>query len=174
MSRTAMRKMLGKKDADNEIEEFYEKIGETPPWEIEPETWRKPKQKLFVNGAEVKTGRKSRRGKSSRKKSDYDFDSDSDSDSLFVSQRSKGRQHTRKDNSSDDDSISDDSSSRKMRNSKAKKGKSRAEIDQHAHQDDFTKMMQQMMTQITETQKRQMEDITKMFEQTMRRTMVVA
>lgn len=60
LSRTALRGMLGRKDADNEISEFYEDINEVPPWKIRPkslriETARESKQRRALREPNSRT-----------------------------------------------------------------------------------------------------------------------
>jgi hypothetical protein len=170
VSRECMRQVFGKKDADNEIADFYEDIGETPPWLIEPKTLLKPK-KLLTSGSEVKRRRKSRR----HADSDDESDSDSDSSSIFVSAKKKGKRHARDDDSSDDDNSSggDLGDGRKQsrmprtkRNAKTKKTKPMGSDNQS---DIFAGIMQKFMKQMAEENRRQAEDMSKKFEEVLSR-----
>ena len=170
VSRECMRQVFGKTDADNEIADFYENIGERPPWLNEPKMLLKPK-KLLTSESEVKRRSKSRR----HADSDDESDSDSDSSSIFVSAKKKGRRHARDDESSDDDkSGSDDSDDgrrhsrmpRRKRNSKAKKTKT---MESNNHSDIFAGIMQKFMKQMAEENRRQAEDMSKKFEEVLSR-----
>jgi hypothetical protein len=170
VSRECMRQVFGKKDADNEIADFYEDIGETPPWLIEPKMLLKPK-KLLTSGSEVKRRSKSRR----HADSDDESDSDSDSSSIFVSAKKKGRRHARDGESSDDDNSSGDDSGdgrkrggmpKTKRNSKTKKTKSMGSNNQS---DIFAGIMQKFMKQMAEENRRQAEDMSKKFEEVLSR-----
>lgn len=172
VSRECMRQVFGKTDADNEIADFYEDIGETPPWLIEPKMLLKPK-KLLTSGSEVKRRSKSRRHADSDDESESD--SDSDSSSIFVSAKKKGRRRARDSESSDDDNSSggDSGDGRKQgrmpktkRNSKTKKMKSMGSNNQS---DIFAGIMQKFMKQMAEENRRQAEDMSKKFEEVLSR-----
>lgn len=90
VSRSASRKVFGKVDADSEMAEFYDEVGETPPWLARP-------KKLLTSGAEVAHRRKSRKHESTD-------DSASDSESMFVSdskRQMKGDKDSENESSSD-------------------------------------------------------------------------
>ncbi|KAH8650314.1 hypothetical protein BGZ60DRAFT_421726 [Tricladium varicosporioides] len=165
-----MRQVFGKTDADNEIADFYEDIGETPPWLIKPKMLLKPK-KLLTSGSEVKRRSKTRR----HTDSDNESDSDSDSSSIFVSARKKGRRHARDSESSDDDNSSGDDSGdgrkqsrmpRMKRNLKTKKTRS---LGSNNQSDIFAGIMQTFMKQMAEENRRQAEDMSKKFEEVLSR-----
>lgn len=50
LSRTALRKMLGRTDADYEIQECEKRNGITPAWTIEPLGWREPRSMVLESG----------------------------------------------------------------------------------------------------------------------------
>lgn len=156
VSRTALRKVFGETDADCEIEEFFDEIGETPP----------PLRKLLTNGSKVRRKHKSRR----HAHSDDESDSDSDSDSLFVSTKKKGRRQAREvdsDDSSDDSSDDGSSSGRKRsrmpkrkRNSKTKKTKA---IESN-NQEIFASTLQKFMKDQAKESRRREEVMSKRFD----------
>uniref|UniRef100_A0A093UNE0 Uncharacterized protein n=1 Tax=Talaromyces marneffei PM1 TaxID=1077442 RepID=A0A093UNE0_TALMA len=51
MNRQAVRKILGPGDADQRIREFYDRVKETPPWEMTPSNWRP--QQLLLDQSEI-------------------------------------------------------------------------------------------------------------------------
>lgn len=172
VSRECMRQVFGKTDADNEIAEFYEDIGETPPWLIEPKKLLKPKKKLLTSGSEVKRRSKSRRYADSDDESDSD--SDSDSSSIFVSAKKKGKRHSRNGESSDDDNSSSDDSGdgRKRSRVPRTKRKSKAKMQpmgSNNQSDIFVGIMQKFMKQMAEENRRQAEDMSKKFEEVLSR-----
>jgi len=84
--------VFGKKDADNQIADFYEDIGETPPRLIELEAILKKKSKRLTHGWEAQKRRGSRRYASSdESESDSDSNSDSDASGMFVPRRRRKR-----------------------------------------------------------------------------------
>jgi hypothetical protein len=50
LSRTALRKMLGRTDADYEIQECEKRNGITPAWTVEPLGWREPRSMVVESG----------------------------------------------------------------------------------------------------------------------------
>jgi hypothetical protein len=98
MNRQAVRNIIGKKDADDEIAEFHEEIGETPSWELKPLAWRDRKPRLLT-GSSRGHHRKShwnRRYLTSRDDaSDYDSEVSSDSDAGSDSDSSSSYRRTK-------------------------------------------------------------------------------
>jgi hypothetical protein len=199
VSRQCLRNVFGRKDADNQITEFYEDIDETPPWLIEPEAIFKKKSKRLTHGWEAKRRRKSRRRD---EESQSDSDSDSDASSMFVSRRRTkrpARRRTRSDESSDEESDdsssdrrrrsrkakhparrharsdessdeeSDDSSSDRRRQSRKAKAKGKPKLKGQPELDPFTDMMQNFMKQMTQENKRQAQNLAKGLEKVLRR-----
>ncbi|KAL1845579.1 hypothetical protein Plec18170_009714 [Paecilomyces lecythidis] len=83
MNRQAMRNILGRKDADNEIQEFHQRLGLTPKWEEGPLAWRTQRQ-LTGGNTMRRLGKSDRhltyRDNNSDRESETSSDSDSDSD----------------------------------------------------------------------------------------------
>jgi hypothetical protein len=148
VSRTCMRGVLGKTDADNEITEFYEDIGETPPENIRPRVilHKEKKQKWLTSGREIKKSRKSRRDADSDEETDSNSDSDSDSESrrrsvrrkkkekkLASGRETKRRRKSRRDADSDEETDSDsDSDSNSDSESRRRSVKGKKKTRQHA------------------------------------------
>ncbi|KAI9765980.1 MAG: hypothetical protein M1840_006987 [Geoglossum simile] len=114
-NREALRNMLGKTDADNEIAEFFEEIDETPPWKIEPEAWREPKVKRLESGSTA--GKRwleegSTKGRRLNRRKSSEESEESDSDHLSASDRRKSRRSRNKADSSGEESEKDSDSSR--------------------------------------------------------------
>jgi hypothetical protein len=104
--------MLGKTDAGNEIAEFFD---ETPPWKIEPEIWREPKEKRLESGST--TGKRwleegSTKGRRLNRRKPSKESEGSDSDHLSASDRRKNRRSRNTANSSGEESEEDSDSSR--------------------------------------------------------------
>jgi len=78
ISRTASRKIFGPDDADMEIDEFYDDIGEKKPWEMRPAITWKPEPKLLK-------GRQG--GRAIRRRITNSDDESSSDSSLFVPEK---------------------------------------------------------------------------------------
>ena len=151
VSRAAMRKIFGRKDADNDIEDFYEEINEARPWQIEPEL---TKPKRLTNGSKSKRRPKARKSIHS----DYETEDESDSSNIFLSSK-KHDQHGRESDSSDEASSGDDSlKSRKT----TKRGATfkKKQLSQSENQVELiTNILEQLMKKNADEQKRQMESM---------------
>ena len=155
VSRTAMRKIFGMKDADDDIAEFYEQVKETPPWLIKPKS---TKSKRLTDRPEGKNRHNPRKYTSS----EDETEDESDSSSIFLSNRN--------DDSSDQESSGDDGfhDRRKPRRGMKNKRKSAPQITQSESRNDLSEMIEQFMKKSAEENKRQIDSLIKVFQDALR------
>jgi hypothetical protein len=150
LSLTALRNVFGEVDADNEVEEFYEDIDETPYWLMKP----KKLQKLLTNGSELRQRRKSRKHRSdydsdsdSNSSSDSDSDSDSESDSESSDKKRKRRL------------LRNNKGSQRSRSSKSNRQSKPKALESNTQSEIFADILGNFMKQLADENKRQTESI---------------
>jgi hypothetical protein len=142
MSRQAIRKILGQKEADDEIAEFYDDIGKTPPWKIKTLAWRDSRQKV---GTEMTRRRRSHRRSllSSDSSSDSNSGDSSDSDVSTKSDRVMDSEDSYRRVKSPKQLRRERQTQRKR--SKNKRAHHRRQIEENVEMDDVNKYIEQVI-----------------------------